>query len=79
MNNMNKNRIHNLLSSNRKKGKRFLNGNRMVVIGMEYRSMDDDYGTIIYELHEPGKECVYTKDLEIATDFLYAGNVTSAG
>lgn len=76
---MNKNKIHNLLSSNRKEGKRFINGNRMVAIRMMYRSMDDNYGTIIYELHEPGKECEYTKDLEIATNFLYAGNVTSAG
>ena len=76
---MNKNKIHDILSSNSKEGKRFINGNRMVAIRMMYRSMDDDYGTIIYELHEPCKECEYTKDLEIATNFLYAGNVTSAG
>lgn len=70
---MTKNKIHDLLRSNTKKGKRFINGNRMVVVGRVYNSLCDKYGTLIYELYESGEEYQYTKDVEIATNFLYEG------
>lgn len=70
---MTKNKIHEILRSNLREGKRFINGNRMIVIRKTYSDFDDQYGSFIYEMCKPGEENLFSKDLEVAVEFLYEG------
>ncbi len=70
---MTKNKIHEILRSNLREGKRFINGNRMIVVKKTYTDLEDRYGSFIYEMREPGEENKFSKDLEVAAEFLYEG------